>query len=82
MRPQFSPNSALIQAARREIQEEFGITLPPEGRGSRLRLFSVKQTRPVRNVSNLMYNYVALDTENPWLRQLDQVCVRAWVEGG
>lgn len=75
------PEEELVEAARREIQEELGIMLPPECCGCRLRLFSVKQTRPIRNVSNLMYNFVAIaDEENPWLRDLDLEHVNGWLE--
>lgn len=59
-------------AARRELYEEF---LRPLGRGlpdtAQLRAFSVKQTRPIRSRSNIIYNFVALAEENPWLQELD-----------
>lgn len=60
------------EAARRELHEEF---LRPVGCGlpdsARLRAFSVKQTRPIRSRSNIIYNFVALAEENPWLQDLD-----------
>jgi len=53
--------------ARRELEEEFHTTVPP---GAKLRLFSVKQTKPVRGVSHMMHNFVAIAEENPWLQEL------------
>jgi 8-oxo-dGTP pyrophosphatase MutT (NUDIX family) len=61
----------IIQAARRELEEEF---LRPVGISSAeavLLPFTVKQTMPVRSRSNLMFNYIALDGQNAWLRDLD-----------
>ena len=45
-----------------------GLALPPD---ANIRPFVVKQTMPVRSKSNLMYNFVALASENPWLASLD-----------
>lgn len=36
-----------------------------------IRPFVVKQTMPIRSRSNLMFNFVALASENPWLAHLD-----------
>mmetsp|Transcript_10004 Transcript_10004/g.13088 ORF Transcript_10004/g.13088 Transcript_10004/m.13088 type:complete len:353 (-) Transcript_10004:52-1110(-) len=65
----------LEDCAKRELGEEF---LHPFGLDNgisyddiQLRLFSVKQTRPIRSRSNLMYNYIALEEENPFLANLD-----------
>lgn len=63
---------SMEEAARRELHEEF---LRPVGCGlpdsAKLRAFSVKQTRPIRSRSNVIYNFVALAEENQWLRDLD-----------
>jgi len=67
---------SLEACAKRELYEEF---LRPLGKADGsvqlndiiLHLFSVKQTRPVRSRSNLMYNYIALAEENPFLANLD-----------
>jgi ADP-ribose pyrophosphatase YjhB (NUDIX family) len=55
-------------AARREVGEELGVAVPAD---ARLRLLSVKQTRPINNTSNIMYNFVAVAEENAWLRAFD-----------
>ncbi|GBG28489.1 Hypothetical Protein FCC1311_047122 [Hondaea fermentalgiana] len=63
----------LEEAAKRELSEEF--LRPAETQvpfeDIILRPFSVKQTRPIRSRSNLMYNFVAIAEENPWLANLD-----------
>jgi len=60
-------------AAKRELAEEFlrpaETQVPPEE--IKLRPFSVKQTRPIRSRSNLMFNFVAIAEENPWLNNLN-----------
>ena len=62
----------LEQCARRELFEEYlqpmGDALPPD---ARLRPFVAKQTRPIRSRSNLIFSYVALESENQWLQKLD-----------
>ena len=58
----------LEQAARRELEEEFGCRVPPE---ARLRVFDVKQTRPVQSTSFIMNSFLCLESENPWLAALD-----------
>ena len=62
----------IAAAGARELEEEFltdvGLALPPD---ANIRPFVVKQTMPVRSKSNLMYNFVALASENPWLASLD-----------
>jgi 8-oxo-dGTP pyrophosphatase MutT (NUDIX family) len=60
-------------AARRELAEEFGSVVPPD---AHVQVFSVRQTRPIQMKSNIMYNYLAVDSGeegglNPWLRALD-----------
>lgn len=64
---------SLLEAAKRELSEEFlrpaETQVPPED--MILHPFSVKQTRPIRSRSNLMYNFVAIADENPWLANLD-----------
>ncbi len=62
----------IVDAAFRELQEEFidplGLSLP---KSTVLRPFVTKQTRPIRSRSNLMHCFVALESENKWLRNLD-----------
>lgn len=69
---------SLHEAAQRELEEEFlrpaGLKLPVE---AKLRPFGVKQTLPVASKSNLMWNFVALEEENPWLESLDVPGVNA-----
>eukprot|EP00435_Cladocopium_sp_Y103_P064316 s689_g26.t1 len=60
-----------LQAAMRELEEEFQVPIALTEATCKLRLLSVKQTRPIRNVSNIMFNYVAAADENPWLQELD-----------
>jgi len=71
------PGETLEQAARRELQEEFQLELPMDPATCRLHLLSVQQTRPIRDVSNIMYNYVAVAEENPWLEALDVAAANA-----
>jgi 8-oxo-dGTP pyrophosphatase MutT (NUDIX family) len=63
---------SIAAAAARELEEEFlapcGLTLPAD---AILRPFIVKQTRPIRGKSAMMYNFVAIADENPWLENLD-----------
>lgn len=59
------------EAARRELEEEFQVPVALTKATCKLRLMSIKQTRPIRNISNIMFNYVAAAEENPWLQQLD-----------
>lgn len=56
------------QAARRELGEELRVPVPAD---AKLRLLTVKQTRPVRFRSDLVYVYAACTDENPWLARLD-----------
>ena len=60
-----------LDAAKRELYEELlnpcQITLP---KNAVFRPFAVKQTRPIRGRSNMMFNYVLFADENPWLNQL------------
>lgn len=66
------PGESPEEAACRELEEEFQLRIPrgnPDAR--RLRLLSVRQTRPIGGVSNIMYNYVAAAEENSWLEALD-----------
>eukprot|EP01061_Rhynchopus_euleeides_P027584 TRINITY_DN44861_c0_g1_i1.p1 TRINITY_DN44861_c0_g1~~TRINITY_DN44861_c0_g1_i1.p1 ORF type:complete len:209 (+),score=73.79 TRINITY_DN44861_c0_g1_i1:2-628(+) len=42
--------------------------LPPS---AILRPFTVRQTRPIRSRSNMIYYYIALEDENPWLQGFD-----------
>jgi ADP-ribose pyrophosphatase YjhB (NUDIX family) len=65
----------LEQAAKRELREEFLKSSETQilDDSVTLRPFSVKQTRPIRSRSNLMYNFIALadGEENAWLNYLD-----------
>jgi 8-oxo-dGTP pyrophosphatase MutT (NUDIX family) len=56
------------QATRRELSEELRATVPSD---AKLRLLSIKQTRPINNTSNIMYNYLCAAEENPWLASFD-----------
>ena len=62
----------IAEAGARELAEEFlepaGVALPAD---AQIRPFVVKQTMPIRSKSNLMFNFVALASENPWLETLD-----------
>ena len=53
-----------LEAARRELEEEFMLMLPES---TTLRLFHIRQTRPVQNTSFIMYSFLCLESENPWL---------------
>lgn len=68
-------------AGARELAEEFlepaGVALPPD---AKIRPFVVKQTMPVRSRSNLIYNFVALASENPWLAGLNTGAVNSALE--
>jgi long-chain acyl-CoA synthetase len=70
-------DASLEGAARRELEEEFHTTIPAD---AKLRLFSVKRTKPVRGVSYMMHNFVALVDENPWLMKLDVGAVNKALE--
>jgi len=69
------------QAARRELEEEVlrpaGLTLPAD---AKIRPYYTKQTMPVRFKSNMMWNYVALAEENPWLANLDVEAINRSLE--
>lgn len=45
--------------------------------GAMLRLLSVRQTRPIRARTDIMYNYVATASENSWLASLDTDSINA-----
>lgn len=68
------------QAARRELEEEFLVKLPDDATECKFRLLSITQTRPVRSVSYIMHNFVAIAEENPWLQQLSTCAVNATLE--
>lgn len=71
------PGETPEAAARRELEEEFQIELPKDAAQSKLHLLSIKQTRPIRNVSNIMYNFVAAAEENSWLEHFNVAEVNA-----
>ena len=56
------------ETAIRELGEELGVLVPA---AAIVRLFNVKQTRPVGGTSNIMYNFAMLESENPWLKKLN-----------
>ncbi|KAJ9454019.1 hypothetical protein DIPPA_13031 [Diplonema papillatum] len=61
------------EAARRELEEEVlaETNRPVLPINAKLHPFTVKQTRPIRSRSNIIYVFVALASENPWLHDLD-----------
>ena len=61
-------HESLEQTARRELGEEFMITVPAD---AVLRPFRVNSTKALGGKAFIMYNYVAIAEENPWLMQLD-----------
>ena len=61
-------NETPLVAAKRELREEF--LIPSETRLN-IRPFTVKQTRPIRSRSNMMICYIALESENEWMKDLD-----------
>lgn len=71
------PGETPEEAARRELEEEFHIQLPKGPNECKFHLLSVRQTRPIRNVSNVMYNFVAAAEENAWLEDLDVAATNA-----
>jgi 8-oxo-dGTP pyrophosphatase MutT (NUDIX family) len=58
----------LVDTAKRELAEEFVLAVPAD---ACLRPLRVNSTRAIKGVSYLMFNYVALTDENPWLDALD-----------
>jgi len=62
------PGETLQEAAWRELREEFGAS--PGATGGVMRLFNTKMTKAVRGTRFRMHNYVCLDDENAWLREL------------
>lgn len=73
------PGESLEECAKRELQEEFLRPLKQlvAKEDICLRPFNVKQTRPIRSRSNVMNNYIALASENPWLANIDVEGVNA-----
>jgi len=63
----------LEQTALRELQEEYLVSDAEVsgGGGYTLRPLGARQTRWIRGKSNLMVNFVAQASENPWLAALD-----------
>ena len=67
-----SSDSSPLQAAKRELSEEFLVPLCTLNLDdTNIRPFTIKQTRPVRSRSNMMLCYIALESENEWLKRLD-----------
>lgn len=71
------PGETVEVAARRELEEEFDLQLPSAPERVVLRLQSVRQTRVISGVSNIMFNYVAVADENPWLEEMDVPALNA-----
>mmetsp|Transcript_63311 Transcript_63311/g.181638 ORF Transcript_63311/g.181638 Transcript_63311/m.181638 type:complete len:346 (-) Transcript_63311:109-1146(-) len=71
------PGETPVEAAKRELEEEFQVKLPEDSAQCKFHLLSIKQTRPIRNVSNIMYNFVAAAEENAWLESLDAARINA-----
>ena len=71
-------NETPLECATREFEEEMlrpcGITMPAS---AVFRPFCVKQTRPIRGRSDLMFNYVLVASENPWLSTVSTANVNA-----
>eukprot|EP00746_Dinoflagellata_sp_MGD_P043676 gnl/MRDRNA2_/MRDRNA2_206199_c0_seq1.p1 gnl/MRDRNA2_/MRDRNA2_206199_c0~~gnl/MRDRNA2_/MRDRNA2_206199_c0_seq1.p1 ORF type:complete len:316 (+),score=62.18 gnl/MRDRNA2_/MRDRNA2_206199_c0_seq1:52-948(+) len=65
---------SLEETARRELSEEFGVTIPSD---AILRPFRVNATRVVQGKSFIMHNFVCIAEENPWLANLDLDTVNA-----
>ena len=59
---------ALEETARRELEEEFMLLVPP---AAILRPFTVAYTRVIQGKSFTMFNFAALAEENAWLAELD-----------
>lgn len=59
------------QAARRELHEEFMIDLPEDPEQVKFRFLEVKQMPPMNSRSDIIYCYVAIASENPWLEALN-----------
>lgn len=62
---------SLEEAAVRELSEECSAPALLEEKCVSLIPFCVKQTRPVRNRSHLMFNFCCLAETNDWLRNFD-----------
>ena len=65
-------NETIEETALRELCEEINIPQIPLEEAN-LKLFSVKQTRPVRGTSNIMYNFIMFANENKWLPSIDSI---------
>merc|ERR1712018_902764 len=61
-------DESLEDTARREFSEEFGVVVPKD---AILRPFRVNATRAIQGKSFMMYNFVCIAEENPWLAKLD-----------
>jgi 8-oxo-dGTP pyrophosphatase MutT (NUDIX family) len=57
-----------VATALRELSEELQTSVPAD---TIIHLLNVQQTRPVGGTSNIMFNFVCLAEENPWLATLD-----------
>ena len=62
-----------LEAAQRELREELPCSTiqAPISEPITLHPFSLKQTKAIRDRSHIMYNYIALASQNPWLASLD-----------
>mmetsp|Transcript_41521 Transcript_41521/g.134041 ORF Transcript_41521/g.134041 Transcript_41521/m.134041 type:complete len:309 (-) Transcript_41521:79-1005(-) len=75
--PRRPRRESFIAKTSMELEEEFQVKLPEDSAQCKFHLLSIKQTRPIRNVSNIMYNFVAAAEENAWLESLDAARINA-----
>lgn len=62
------PGESIEETARRELSEEFMTEIPAS---AILRPFRVNSTKAIAGKSFVMYNFVCIAEENPWLADLD-----------
>ena len=62
-------DSSLYATAYRELAEEFLLDIAIDD--VRMHLFNLKTTKVIQNRSFFMHNFVAVESENPWLQALD-----------
>jgi len=65
------------EAAIRELKEEFLVDLPEDQSQVNIHLLEVSQTPPIKSVSDIIYIYVAMSQENPWLENIDVDAINA-----
>eukprot|EP01059_Diplonema_ambulator_P034314 TRINITY_DN7618_c0_g1_i2.p1 TRINITY_DN7618_c0_g1~~TRINITY_DN7618_c0_g1_i2.p1 ORF type:complete len:287 (+),score=46.55 TRINITY_DN7618_c0_g1_i2:40-900(+) len=62
-----------LEAGKRELEEEIlsETNIPALPQDAVLRPLCVRQTRPIRSRSNMIYFFIAMEHENSWLERLD-----------